>query len=325
MKLTQRIIVLTMLAIGSLAATAIVLYYLFIIGNPTLAAVISINGVGGWLLTYVYWRGWEPARYIGAATCMLVSVTTPLISDMPLSFGMFISPIIVLILAGPRWMVGTSLMILIIGMARGALSFQQPIEVIYYCVVIVGLAIVHTMVGIALRDARENADAASQAREVAELQLQENVEQAQRLRQQNEQQQQLLSLVDSLETPTVALADGVILAPIVGALDTRRAERLTERLLKIVHTQRAELVILDITGVAVVDTGVAQAIRQTAQALRLLGCQVGLTGISVEIAMTLTQLGISFDDVQVARAPHEIIANMGSQAGLAVGVLSTRA
>lgn len=306
-RLTQRNILLAMLAIGSLVASAIALYFL-LIGNTALAAIISLNGVSGWALVYTYWRGWEPARYLGAAGCFIASVASIFVGNLPVSLGMIITPIIILILAGPWWMVVNSLLIVGIGVVRGIDAFRQPIEIAYFLIVIVGLVIIRAMAGIALRDASANADAAEQARQIAEQRSLENAAQAQQLQTQNEQQRRLLDLVDTLETPTVALSDGVVLAPIVGALDTRRAERLTERLLQAVHTQRARLIILDITGVPIIDSGVAHSLRATTQALRLLGCDVVLTGISAQVAGTLSQLDIDFDDLRIARSPRDVLA-----------------
>jgi rsbT co-antagonist protein RsbR len=311
-RLTQRTILIAMMSVGSLAAMLIATYYFVTIRDYSIAGIIITTGITGWILTYAYWRGWEPARYIAAAGCILANLASPLVSDLPLSLGFLITPIIILILAGPRWMVANTVLLILIGLARGITVFQNLLELGYYITVIIGLLIVHALVGIALRDAQESAVAADDARRLAERQLQENTLQAQQLQEQNEQQRILLDLVDTLETPTVSLADGVILAPIVGALDTRRANRLTERLLHSVHAERARLVILDVTGVPIVDTAVAQSISQTIQALRLLGCRVVLTGISAQVASTLTQLGVTFDNVSIARSPHEVIAAAGN-------------
>jgi rsbT co-antagonist protein RsbR len=105
------------------------------------------------------------------------------------------------------------------------------------------------------------------------------------------EQQRLLDLVSVLETPVIAIAEGVLLAPIVGHLDSRRAGQLTQRLLDAVYAQRARAVIIDIAGVPLVDTQVAQLLIRTAQSIRLLGSRVALTGISSETAMTLSSLG----------------------------------
>jgi anti-anti-sigma regulatory factor len=125
--------------------------------------------------------------------------------------------------------------------------------------------------------------------------------------QQNIEQQRLLDLVTTLEVPAIQLAEGLLFTPIVGTLDSRRAQALTSRLLREVHTHRARQVIIDISGVVEVDTQVAHALLHTAQALRLLGCSVTLTGISATVATTITQLGISLDGLNTAHSPQEVL------------------
>jgi anti-anti-sigma regulatory factor len=308
MRYTQRTVLLAILAFGSFVSTLVSIVYLLIVRDQLTAGVIICDAVIGWVLVYSYWRGWEPARYVGAASALLASVATVSFSNLPLSFGMLIAPIVVLILGGPRWLIANTVLILGIGVARGVGSFRQPTEVAYYLLVVVGLMLIRTMVEIALRDARASAAAADEARQLAEQQARENAAQARQLLEQNERQGRLLALVDTLETPAVALADGVVLAPVMGALDSQRAARLTDRLLKQVYVQRARLIVLDIAGVPVVDTGVAHSIRQTTQSLRLLGCDVVITGISPQVAATLAQLGVGFDGVQTARSPQDVLA-----------------
>jgi rsbT co-antagonist protein RsbR len=128
--------------------------------------------------------------------------------------------------------------------------------------------------------------------------------------QQYAEQQRLLDLVSVLETPVIAIAEGVLLAPIVGHLDSRRAGQLTQRLLDAVYAQRARAVIIDIAGVPLVDTQVAQLLIRTAQSIRLLGSHVALTGISSETAMTLSSLGMRLEEMQTMRNPQEAIQVM---------------
>jgi len=125
--------------------------------------------------------------------------------------------------------------------------------------------------------------------------------------QQYAEQQRLLDLVSVLETPVIAIAEGVLLAPIVGHLDSRRAGQLTQRLLDAVYAQRARAVIIDIAGVPLVDTQVAQLLIRTAQSIRLLGSSVALTGISSETAMTLSSLGTRLEEMQTVRNPQEAL------------------
>jgi rsbT co-antagonist protein RsbR len=94
-----------------------------------------------------------------------------------------------------------------------------------------------------------------------------------------------------LSTPLIPLADGVLVMPLVGTIDGRRAQQIMETLLEGIGTNQAEVAILDITGVRVVDTHVANALIRAAQAAKLLGAHVVLTGISVEVAQTIVHLG----------------------------------
>jgi anti-anti-sigma regulatory factor len=125
-----------------------------------------------------------------------------------------------------------------------------------------------------------------------------------------EAEQRQRDLVATLETPTVAVADGVLLAPIIGTIDSARAQQITARLLRDTSAQRVNLLIIDIAGVTLVDTAVAKALIQTIQAVRLLGCEVVLTGITATVATTLTHLGIALDGVQTLRSPQDVLMTL---------------
>lgn len=143
-----------------------------------------------------------------------------------------------------------------------------------------------------------NAATADQARELAA--------QTERL---TATEQALRSLVATLETPVVALAQGVVLAPLVGTIDSTRADMLTTRLLAAAEHDRPRLVIIDIAGVKSADSQVVAALLQTARALRMIGCEVALTGITAPVAMTLSSEGLQLAGLRVARSPQEILAD----------------
>jgi rsbT co-antagonist protein RsbR len=86
--------------------------------------------------------------------------------------------------------------------------------------------------------------------------------------------------------------------PLIGSLDSARAQQVMDTLLEGVARLHARVAILDITGVQVVDTQVANALIGTARAVRLLGAQVVLTGISPAMAQTLVQLGVELNDIR---------------------------
>jgi rsbT co-antagonist protein RsbR len=100
-----------------------------------------------------------------------------------------------------------------------------------------------------------------------------------------------------LSTPLMPIANGVVVMPLIGAIDTARAQQIMETLLYGVAKHHAHVAIIDITGVKVVDTQVAGALMRAAQAARMLGAQVLLTGISPEIAQTLVHIGAELRDL----------------------------
>ncbi len=122
-----------------------------------------------------------------------------------------------------------------------------------------------------------------------------------------ETEQMLRDLVATLETPTVEIADNIMLAPLVGQIDSRRADTLLRRLLTIASVRRTRLMIIDVAGVPAFDTLVAQSLIRTAQALELIGCQAAITGISPAMAQTITSLGLQMDSITIARSPQEVL------------------
>jgi rsbT co-antagonist protein RsbR len=100
------------------------------------------------------------------------------------------------------------------------------------------------------------------------------------------------AMVAELSTPLIPISAQVVVMPLIGAVDSRRARQVLETLLSGIATTSVEVAILDITGVPVVDTQVANALIQAAQAAKLLGARVMLTGIRPEVAQTLVGLGV---------------------------------
>src|SRR5216684_6909433 len=87
-------------------------------------------------------------------------------------------------------------------------------------------------------------------------------------------------------------SESACILPIIGVIDPQRAKQLTEQLLKGIRTNRAKVVVLDITGVPYIDSPVANHLVQTVEAARLLGAIVIVTGLSPEIAQTLVNIGV---------------------------------
>jgi rsbT co-antagonist protein RsbR len=100
-----------------------------------------------------------------------------------------------------------------------------------------------------------------------------------------------------LSTPLLTISPTTVVMPLVGAVDSRRVAQIMETLLTGVTASRASIVILDITGVSIVDTQVADAFIRASQAVSLLGAQAVLTGIRPEVAQTLVQLGVDLRSI----------------------------
>jgi rsbT co-antagonist protein RsbR len=100
-----------------------------------------------------------------------------------------------------------------------------------------------------------------------------------------------------LSTPLLSISESTVVMPLVGTVDSRRVQQMMDALLSGVAESRASIVILDITGVSVVDTQVANAFIRASLAVRLLGAQVVLTGIRPEVAQTLVGLGVDLSTI----------------------------
>jgi PAS domain S-box-containing protein len=100
-----------------------------------------------------------------------------------------------------------------------------------------------------------------------------------------------------ISTPVVQVWEGIILAPIIGTLDSQRTQQLTEKILDGIVETRSTVALVDITGVPAVDTQTARHLIESISAVRLLGADVILTGIRPAIAQTLVHLGIDLAGV----------------------------
>lgn len=98
--------------------------------------------------------------------------------------------------------------------------------------------------------------------------------------------------IRELSTPVLQIRDRLLLLPIIGIIDTHRARLVTESLLRSIRANRAKVVVMDITGVATIDSKVANHLIQTVTAAKLMGASVIVTGLSAEVAQSLVALGI---------------------------------
>lgn len=107
--------------------------------------------------------------------------------------------------------------------------------------------------------------------------------------------------IQDLSTPIIEIWDSILTLPVIGVVDSQRSLDMTERLLQQIVETRSRCVIIDITGVDVVDTMTADHFIKMMKAARLLGCYCVVTGVSPEIAQTLVRIGISLAGVKTLR------------------------
>ncbi|MDO8210498.1 STAS domain-containing protein [Conexibacter sp. CPCC 206217] len=103
--------------------------------------------------------------------------------------------------------------------------------------------------------------------------------------------------IRELSTPVLQVRERLLILPIIGVLDSQRARQVTEQLLRGIRTNRAKVVVIDITGVPTIDQTVANHLLQTVEASRLMGASVIITGLSSEIAQTLVTIGVDLSKV----------------------------
>ncbi|PDW03872.1 STAS domain-containing protein [Candidatus Viridilinea mediisalina] len=309
MQITQRQVTLLMLSVLTVGTIILAIPTFdrsaFFIMNMGVTAIYAA-------LLFAYWRGWEPARYIAAAMVAVLMMSVLLTPELPINIGFI--PVLTVVLAtimmSTIWAFVVALAVIVLLILRFT-SLSNDIVVAdigVFAMVAIGVVMIRVVAETAQRQAEAQTVQAEQSRLQSERQAVELSQRSDELRVQVEEQQRLLNLVATLETPAVQMADGVLLAPVVGQLDSRRANLLTTRLLREVNERRTRLVILDIAGVNTVDTAVAQALLHAVQAVRLLGCDVTITGISASVATTMTHLGINLTGVRTARTPQDALA-----------------
>jgi rsbT co-antagonist protein RsbR len=121
-----------------------------------------------------------------------------------------------------------------------------------------------------------------------------------------------------LSTPVVRLWEGIIAVPLVGTLDSARTQLVMEKLLDTLVASGAGHAVIDITGVPMVDTEVAQHLLKTVSAARLLGAECTISGIRPQVAQTIVSLGIEFGDIATKATLADALALALRQSGLKV-------
>ncbi len=122
------------------------------------------------------------------------------------------------------------------------------------------------------------------------LDITEQVEHEKRLYQQ-------AKTINEISTPAIKLWDGIVVLPIIGIVDSNRAQQMMKKMLEKIVDTSAKAIILDISGVAAVDTAVANHLIKITKATLLLGCRCIISGVSPDVAQTIVNLGINMEGI----------------------------
>ena len=115
--------------------------------------------------------------------------------------------------------------------------------------------------------------------------------------------------IREISTPAIELWDRVLVLPVLGVIDSMRAQQMTDTMLNKIKETSSKVIILDIQGVAAVDTAVANHLIKITKATRLMGCQCVISGISPAVANTIVQLGIDMGDIRTNSTLREALVD----------------
>ena len=134
-------------------------------------------------------------------------------------------------------------------------------------------------------------------------------------------QQKIAEQTDALmqmSTPVAAIWDGILLLPIVGVIDSARANEIMNSILTKILETHAKVIILDISGVAVVDTAVANHLIKITKASKLMGCDCNITGMSPAVAQTIVELGVDTQTIATTANLHDSLRMSFSKVGVVI-------
>ncbi len=317
MQITRKQVGTILFTIQAIAILLMLIGQITVVGIDNTAITIAIAMLITVALFIAYWRDWAHA---GNANVILMTLLVGLGTPEPFvtrtTAPITLTPLAVaLILARPRWIIIASVGILTIYSVRGGAAnnymnaYIGDLRSLGTFVFMTGSLFLSRLVAdAAQRVAEHEAQRADRARSEAEEKATVLGHQTTELTAQNLEQRRLIALVDILEIPIVALEEQVLFAPLVGRFDIRRFDALTKRLLDQVASQHAALVVMDISGIPEMDAHNAAGLQRVVQALRLLGCEVLLTGLSAQIAHTLAAQNINLSGVATLRTPQDALA-----------------
>ncbi|PCC67185.1 STAS domain-containing protein [Nannocystis exedens] len=160
--------------------------------------------------------------------------------------------------------------------------------------------------------------------QAAQLEVRQLESQLEELRAAFEEKTRLLDVIRQASTPVAPVYEGIVVVPLVGLFDAQRAQLLTERLLHAIGESRASVVIVDISGVPLFDSEAAQLVIRTSQAVRLLGAQLLLVGLSPGVAQTIVGLGVELSSLKTLSSLQDGIAHALALRKLRIAPMASR-
>lgn len=143
------------------------------------------------------------------------------------------------------------------------------------------------------------------------IDITDRVKYEERIREQSE-------TIREMSTPTIELWDGVLVLPVVGVVDSMRAQHMMESMLNKIMETYSKVIIMDISGVAAVDTAVANHLIKITKATKLMGCECIISGISPAVAQTIIQLGVEMENIKTKSTLGDALAEAFSMLQLEV-------
>lgn len=330
MTITPRRIALGLISLLMLAALLVTLGSLTTGTNTSFIFVDILAMALFSALLWATWRGWVYSPYALIIVVILLAsgtISEPFLTQQ-LSGTLIIPAIIALVLAGPRWILGSAIGTLVIVLIRAGWQgvYTEPLVLTIYGVSVGGLMLGRLVATSAMEmtaRAQAAAEAAAAALQAANASLEQRVaertaevqsalrevearavEQARLLAENREQR----NVLREMSVPVLPLSTEVLVMPLIGALDSERLRQVQQQALERIEHSSAKYLILDITGVTIIDTQVAKGLIQVVQAAGLLGTEVILVGIRPEVAQTIIGLGIQLEGMTTRSNLQEGIA-----------------
>ncbi len=247
---------------------------------------------GGLLAAVLFMAVLQPALYPNLATVpvLVVAVALPYTQGRQLTRLIFICWLVTLVIAvvGETIPAQSNLPLWLLSVLRGS-SLVATVAFVLFLLWQFSSRLAETV---------QRSQDINSALQVALTEVEARAAAQERLLAENEAQR---VTIRELSAPVLPLSRTAILLPLIGALDSDRLRLAQEQVLNALHRSSVRLLVLDITGVLVVDTQVARGLIGLGQAARLLGADVALVGIRAEVAQTIVQLNLDLHGLQTFR------------------------